>query len=185
MKKNTIVAVAFLAFTAVFVATMLFSQKGKEEETGDEAVEVILHRVEIEFHAPEGATGVTLYSNFNGMWDANSRSENGDMAFSLDDLPSGEYLFNLNFYDIAPYWACAGSPSLVDYPASLVGDVRVEVDGRPVQVELEDNHQDGCNLAFQTSPLWCNENPELCAQVIAGISAGFAVEIVRGNLLGL
>ncbi len=32
---------------------------------------------------------------------------------------------------------------------------------------------------------WCDKNPELCSQVIAGISAGFAVEIARGNLLGL
>ena len=30
---------------------------------------------------------------------------------------------------------------------------------------------------------WCNENPELCAHVIAGISAGFAVEIARSNIL--
>ena len=31
---------------------------------------------------------------------------------------------------------------------------------------------------------WCEENPDLCSQVLGAISAGFAVEIVRADVLG-
>lgn len=103
-------------------------------------------RVEISYRAPEGATWVAFYSAWTGWGDGRTPTGTDGKIHLSYDLSTGKHLFNLNFQGIQPYWACAGSPSLADHPASLAGDLKVEVDGRPAQVRLEDNHQDGCNL---------------------------------------
>jgi len=182
MKKYTIVAAMFLVLGAVIGAIVLFGGEKRVAVLKKDASNISYH-VEISYRAPEGATWVTFLSSWTSWgWDEAAKSTDRRIVVSYN-LSAGKYIFNLNYGGVAPYWACTGSPSLANYPARMVGGLEVRVDGQPVKVELEDNHQGGCNLQFYTG--WCGNNPELCAQVIVGISAGFAVEIAHGNILGL